>query len=106
MDLDPRELGAALGRGTRSSRALVDLCLTRIGAENARLHAFVKVFAETARAEADRADAAAARGAPLGPLHGIPFAVKDLADIAGHEPSFGSRCYGRGVAEETARLLA
>ena len=106
MDMDLRELGTALGAGAQSSRALVEDCLCRIDAQNGRLHAFLKVFAETARAEADHADAAAARGAPLGPLHGIPFAMKDLADIAGHEPSFGSRCYGRGVATGTATAVA
>lgn len=106
MDMNLRELGAALAGGARSSRALVEDCLSRIAVENPRLHAFVTVFAETARAEADWADAAAARGTPLGPLHGIPFAVKDLADIAGHEPSFGSRCYGRGVAKRTAPAIA
>jgi aspartyl-tRNA(Asn)/glutamyl-tRNA(Gln) amidotransferase subunit A len=106
MTLELRDLGMALARGEQSSRALVEDCLARIDAGNRRLHAFVRVFADTARAEADRADAAAARGTSLGPLHGIPFAMKDLADIAGHEPSFGSRCYGRGVAEHTAPAVA
>jgi aspartyl-tRNA(Asn)/glutamyl-tRNA(Gln) amidotransferase subunit A len=106
MDMELRDLGLALGKGARSSRVLVDQCLDRISADNTRLHAFADVFSETARAEADRADAAAARGTSLGPLHGIPFAMKDLADIAGHEPSFGSRCYGRGVADKTAPAVA
>lgn len=106
MDWDLRALGTDLGAGRQSSRALVEECLARIAAQNGRLHAFLKVFAATARAEADRADAAAARGTPLGPLHGIPFAMKDLADLAGHEPSFGSRCYGRGVADTTAPAVA
>ncbi len=106
MDMDLRELGIALAAGRRSSRALVDDCLERIDAQNGRLHAFLKVFADTARTEADRADAAAGQGRSLGPLHGIPFAMKDLADIAGHEPSFGSRCYGRGVADTTAPAVA
>ena len=106
MDMELRDLGKVLASGRRSARALVEDCLARIEAQDGHLHAFVRVFADSARAEADRADAAAARGAPLGPLHGIPFAMKDLADIAGHEPSFGSRCYGRGVAERTAPALS
>ncbi len=106
MEMGLRDLGVALGQGRQSSRDLVEACLDRIDAQNGRLHAFLEVFADTARAEAGRADAAAARGEPLGPLHGIPFAMKDLADIAGHEPSFGSRCYGRGVADTTAPAVA
>jgi len=106
MDMDLQELAAALGKGAQSSRALVEQCLDRIDTQNTRLHAFIQVFAESARAEADVADAAAARGIPLGPLHGIPFAMKDLADIEGHEPSFGSRCYGRGIADRTAPAVA
>jgi aspartyl-tRNA(Asn)/glutamyl-tRNA(Gln) amidotransferase subunit A len=106
MEMGLRDLGVALGQGRQSSRDLVEACLDRIDAQNGRLHAFLEVFADTARAEAERADAAAARGEPLGPLHGIPFAMKDLADIAGHEPSFGSRCYGRGVADTTAPAIA
>jgi aspartyl-tRNA(Asn)/glutamyl-tRNA(Gln) amidotransferase subunit A len=106
MDMDLRDLGLALSQGRRSSRALVDHCLDRIAAQNGHLHAFLKVFADSARAAADHADVEAAAGRSLGPLHGIPFAMKDLADIAGHEPSFGSRCYGRGVAETTAPAVA
>ncbi|PWK55557.1 amidase [Roseicyclus mahoneyensis] len=106
MEQDLRGLAAALASGAQSSRALVEQCLDRIAEQNGRLHAFLTVFAKSARAEADRADAAARAGTPLGPLHGIPFAMKDLADIAGHEPSFGSRCYGRGIAERTAPAVA
>jgi aspartyl-tRNA(Asn)/glutamyl-tRNA(Gln) amidotransferase subunit A len=106
MDTGLQTLAQALGEGGQSARALVEASLARIAAENGRLHAFAKVFAEEALAKAEEADAAARDGTPLGPLHGIPFAVKDLADIAGHEPSFGSRCYGRGVADRTAPAIA
>jgi aspartyl-tRNA(Asn)/glutamyl-tRNA(Gln) amidotransferase subunit A len=106
METGLQALAQALGDGRQSARALVEASLARIAAENGRLHAFAKVFAEEALAKAEEADAAARAGAPLGPLHGIPFAVKDLADIAGHEPSFGSRSYGRGVADRTAPAIA
>ncbi|MBO6604693.1 MAG: amidase [Roseicyclus sp.] len=106
MEQELRGLAFARASGAQSSRALVEDCLDRIATQNRQLHAFLTVFADSARAEADRADAAVRGGTLLGPLHGIPFAMKDLADIAGHEPSFGSRCYGRGVAERTAPAVA
>lgn len=99
------QLADALASGQMSSRGLVERCLTAIDARNPHLHAFNTIFADEALDQANRADAAAARGARLGPLHGVPFAAKDLFDLAGHEPSFGSRCYGRGVADRTAPAI-
>lgn len=95
-----------LASGKASAREGVEACLARIAAQDPSLHAFVAVFEAQARAAAARADAAAGAGMRLGPLHGIPFAVKDLADIAGHAPSFGSRCYARGMAARTAPAIA
>lgn len=104
---EPLEVMARKTRsGRRSARRLVDECLAAIAAQDGRLHAFVATFPDRARSAADRADRAAAAGIDLGPLHGIPFAVKDLADVEGHAPSFGSLCYGRPVAPKTAPAIA
>lgn len=100
------DLASDLAGGRVLSSDLVQDCLATISARNADLHAFNTVLADSALARAAAADDAARRGHRLGPLHGVPFAVKDLADIAGHEPSFGSRCYGRGIADSTAPAIA
>jgi Asp-tRNA(Asn)/Glu-tRNA(Gln) amidotransferase A subunit family amidase len=55
------------------------------------LRAFLTVGDEQALAAAAAADRAAARGEPLGPLHGVPFAVKDLQETAGMATSYGVR---------------
>jgi amidase len=65
-----------------SSVEVVDAHLERIAAVNPRLGAVVQV-SPTALDEARRADAALARGAVVGPLHGVPFTVKDWIETAG-----------------------
>jgi len=113
--IDPAELtlleqAACLRRGECSSRELVDAHLARIAARDAKLHAFVEVYAEQARALADAADRARAARLPLPPLHGLPIALKDLCDIAGRVGTIGSQMWARRVAAETSvtveRLLA
>lgn len=98
---------AARNRGrSGASLALVQDCLARIADEDPQLGAFEEVFADRALNAARAADRAAAEGRDLGLLHGVPFAVKDLADIAGRAPGFGSRCYGRRPPDRTAPFLA
>ena len=70
------EIAAAIRAHGVSSREIVAMCLARIGSLNARLNAVVQQ-SPTALDEADEADRALARGASIGPLHGVPFTVKD-----------------------------
>jgi amidase len=66
-----------------SSRELIAAHLDRISIVDPQIHATVEVLAHQALAEADSADAALARGEPLGPLHGVPFSIKDSIELAG-----------------------
>jgi len=88
----------------------VDAHLARIAARDGKLHAFVAVYADEARALADAADRARAARLPLPPLHGLPIALKDLCDIAGRVGTIGSQMWAKRVATETSatveRLLA
>jgi amidase len=70
--LGAAELSAAIRAGAVSSREAVQSCLARLEQVNPRLNAVVLALADTALAEADRADAAVRRGEPLGVLHGVP----------------------------------
>ena len=73
------EVAAALREGVTSSRELTDACLARIERDADRLNTFLAVDAEAARAAADAADAALARGdGDHRPLLGIPYALKDI----------------------------
>lgn len=81
----------ALARRKTRSRDLVEACLERIAdpsGEGGR--AFVSVSVETARAAADAHDALRRAGREAGPFAGIPFAVKDLFDVAGERSKAGS----------------
>lgn len=85
-------LAEDLGRGTTSSRRLVEECLERIAdpsGEGART--FLKVHADSARAAADYHDQLRRHGAHASPWAGIPVSIKDLFDIAGDVTAAGSK---------------
>lgn len=62
---------------------LVTAHLIRIRQVNEQLNAAVQVFAETALAQAKKADEQLAAGQPIGPLHGVPISIKDSIDVNG-----------------------
>jgi amidase len=82
--------------------------LARIGEVNSGINAIVTLAAEQASATAAGLDAQAARGSFAGPLHGLPSAVKDLAETAGIRTTFGSPIFAAFVpscdAPHVARL--
>ena len=84
------ELAAAVRRGEVSPVEAVDAVLERIEATQPTVNAFITVCDERARAEARDAAATVTRGADLGPLHGVPFSVKDLVATAGVRTTWGS----------------
>ena len=85
------ELAAAVASRQRSATEIVAATLARIEQEDTRLNAFTAVTAERARAKATTVDAAIAAGQRAGPLAGVPFAVKNLIDIAGLPTIAGSK---------------
>jgi len=84
-------LSAAVRAGRVSARAVTEAALARIATRGPAVNAFTTVLAEQARADADRVDAAIAAGRDAGPLAGLPFAVKDLFDVAGITTLAGSK---------------
>ena len=82
---------------------LMDAFLARIDERNGVLNCFVTRLDEQAREAARRAERALAEGAALGPLHGVPVAVKDLFDpVAGVRNTFGCRVLQGFVPDESA----
>lgn len=84
--------------GEVSAREVTAALFERIEQLDGRLGAYVTLMHDTALKEADAADLAVARGEPLGPLHGVPVAVKDLCDAAGVATSAGMPRVRHGVA--------
>jgi aspartyl-tRNA(Asn)/glutamyl-tRNA(Gln) amidotransferase subunit A len=72
-----------------SAAALLDCYLDRIRRFEPKLHAFVAVHEQSARIAAAAADRALEAGQPLGPLHGIPVALKDLIEMQGSTTTGG-----------------
>jgi amidase len=89
------ELAQLIAEGAVSSREVVDAHLERIEAVNGHLNAVVVVLADEARAAADAADAAAERS---GPLHGVPFTVKENIDVAGTATTSGIPALAEAIA--------
>lgn len=93
-------LARRIREGERSPVEVVDALLDRIEARNDRTNAFVTVTGDRAREAAAEAEAAVEAGRPLGPLHGVPVAIKDLDDVAGVRTTSGSLLFEDRVAAE------
>jgi amidase len=99
----PTALAAKVRAGEVAPRELVELYMRRIDAVDPRLNAFRTTFAEAALAEADE------RAGSVGPLAGVPIAVKDDLAVAGQTTTKGSRSFGPPAtadAEPVRRLRA
>jgi Asp-tRNA(Asn)/Glu-tRNA(Gln) amidotransferase A subunit family amidase len=83
-----------------SAVEVVDQALSRIEHANGHLHAYLTVCAEQARRQAQEAERTLKDGEPAGPLHGVPFSVKDLECTAGTRTTFGSPMYADHVPDE------
>jgi aspartyl-tRNA(Asn)/glutamyl-tRNA(Gln) amidotransferase subunit A len=101
------EIAAAVAAGKRTAVEVVETTLRRIAERDRALNAFTTVTRERALAKARAVDAARASGRALGPLAGVPFAVKNLFDVAGIATLAGSRINrDRPPAGADATLIA
>lgn len=88
---DAVSLASAVRAGELRARDVVAAALERIAARDRALNCFTAVVAEAAMAAAERVDATVGRGDDPGPLAGVPFAVKNLFDVAGLSTLAGSK---------------
>lgn len=96
MNLDPTnatgaEISAAIRARRTTARQVIDRVLAQIAATHEVLNAFTAITTDRARREADHVDALIAAGRDPGPLAGVPFAVKNLCDLAGVVTVAGSK---------------
>ncbi|HET8576019.1 MAG TPA: amidase family protein, partial [Methylomirabilota bacterium] len=90
-------LAEMIRKKTLSPVLLVRAVLERIERLNPKLNAFCTLLADQALDQARRAEQAVTKRERLGPLHGIPFTIKDLAVTAGVRTMFGSRALEKNV---------
>ena len=109
MPIDPyaslTELSAALACGTTNSQALTELYLDRIARANPKLNAFVAIDEDVARRHARAADERRASGLRLGPLDGVPIALKDLLEVEGFRTGVGSAPWKERRSAATAAVV-
>ena len=102
--LPAHALRDAYDAGDLSPSDVVEAQLQRIEKYEPQLAAFTEVFAEDARSAAAAATDAIRKGWRIGPLHGVPIALKDLVEIKGRETKGGSAANKGRISEYTATL--
>jgi aspartyl-tRNA(Asn)/glutamyl-tRNA(Gln) amidotransferase subunit A len=110
MSLDPtwvsaERMGQAFATRRLSPVDVIGALLERIRALDPKLHAFVEVYAEDARLAAEAAERAIRAGHAVGPLHGVPIALKDLIEIEGKVVTGGAMIWRTRLAARTATLV-
>jgi Asp-tRNA(Asn)/Glu-tRNA(Gln) amidotransferase A subunit family amidase len=95
------DLAARIRDGELSPVDVIEACLDRIDARNDATNAFVTIMEERAFESAREAERAVENDEDLGPLQGVPVAVKDLNHVAGIPTTFGSRLFEDFVPEES-----
>ncbi|WP_205960402.1 amidase [Ramlibacter henchirensis] len=99
------ELARGLRERRYGSRELLELYLRRVETLDSKLNAVVARDFERARALADAADAALARGDVPGPLHGLPMTVKESFDVAGLPTTWGNPAHRNNIAAADAEAV-
>jgi len=103
--LSATELAQRIARRQLSSIEVVDAHLARINTVNPTLNAVVRVLADEARASAALADKRLAAGEMSGPLHGVPFTVKENIDMSGLPTTWGVPALAQAVVPTDAPVV-
>lgn len=100
------DAATAIGDGHITSEELVDACLARIGEADESVQAWAFLDPQHARQQARAADEARGRGKPLGALHGVPIAIKDIIDTADMPTENGTVLHAGRRPREDATVVS
>ncbi|MES0195591.1 amidase [Mesorhizobium sp. M0011] len=100
------ELAAAIAARKISAVEALDAYLAQIYAVNGAVNAVISLDEDGARERAKKADAAQARGAALGPLHGVPFTLKDMHETSGMKTTVGFPPFADYVARHDSPVVS
>lgn len=98
-------LSAWIRSGALTCRRLTQIYLDRIASIGPKLECFAAVTPDLALAEADAADALTRAGISLGPLHGIPYGLKDLFDTKGIVTGWGAEPFQHRIPDADATIV-
>jgi len=104
--LTARDLAAEIARGAVSAEQAATACLDRIAATEDTVAAFVHLDPQYVLAQARALDEARRNGEPLGPLHGVPVAIKDIIDTADYATECGSALFSGRRPDRDATVVA
>jgi len=99
------QIAAWIRQGKLTSRTLTDIYIERIHARGSRLECIVTLLADNARKEAEACDKEFAKGKLRGPLHGLPYGLKDLIDTAGIATEWGAEPYRGRLPDSDATIV-
>jgi len=99
------EMAGLIRRKKLSAREAMAAHLKQIERVNPKVNAIVTLIADQAGERARKADEAQARGAVLGPLHGLPVIHKDLHDTSGVRTTYGSRIFKDNIPKQDAMIV-
>ncbi len=103
--LSALEAAEKIRDGQITSVELVEACLERISETDAGIEAWAFLSSELALAEASAMDALRRDGRPIGPLHGVPVAIKDIFDTADMSTAFGSKVHADRQPDADATVI-
>jgi len=101
-----REAARSIRDGTLSPTDYVNALINRIERHDGVLSSFLSVYAERAVEKARLAEDALAKDQSIGPMHGVPYGLKDIIDVAGQPTTAHSRLLADNVAETDAEVAA
>jgi len=100
------DIGRRIKSGELSAVHVTEVLLQRIARLEPELHSYARVLPDQALATAARLDKERAAGRPLGPLHGVPVAIKDLLNTRGVVTASGTRVMADYVPDEDATVVS
>jgi aspartyl-tRNA(Asn)/glutamyl-tRNA(Gln) amidotransferase subunit A len=98
IHLDAKALGRLIANREVSPVEVIDACLSRLGAVEPSINAFVSTDEGGAQRAAKAAERQILSGAKVGPLHGVPISIKDLIDVRDMSAHYGSLTFKHNVA--------
>jgi len=104
--LSASEAARLIHDGIISSEQLIDACLERIREVDDRVQAWAFLDADYARTQARAADERRLSGQPIGALHGVPIAIKDIFDTADMPTEYGSPIYAGRTPSRDATVVS
>jgi amidase len=100
------DLAAAIAARKISAVEALDTHLAQIDSHNEAVNAVISLDREGARSQAKKADAETARGVALGPLHGVPFTLKDTHETSGMKTTVGFPPFANYIAKQDSPVVA